>query len=134
MGGMYNLSKSIRRGLLSGLICGGAAFVGGLIGGPIGIGLGSAIGGAIGARIMSFRSAPTVLREDFKENERRELLERGKRLAFDAKEALLKVLLELITALTKCRSWREAAEAVLHPLLKELTEVTIKSFLRYLSG
>ncbi|XP_055301021.1 protein C19orf12-like [Sitodiplosis mosellana] len=134
MAGMDNLKKTAQKGLLGGVICGATAFVGALVGGPIGLGIGSAVGGAISAHLLRFRSAPDVVLNDFTPNERTDLLERARRAAVDTKEAVIKMLLQIISALLKCRSKEELIDRVLLPILKQLAEIGITSLLRYITG
>lgn len=83
---------------------------------------------------IGFRSIPNIVENDFTETERTEIIDRGRRALIDAKEAILKLLLQLISALLKCNTKRDIIDAVLLPISKELTEVTIRSILRYLTG
>lgn len=83
---------------------------------------------------IGFRSVPNVIQNDFTENQRTELMVRGRNAVLDAKEMILKFLLEVISALVNCRTKTELIDSVLLPLLKELTEVTIRSILSYLTA
>lgn len=82
----------------------------------------------------AFRSAPDVVQNEFTPNERTELLERARRAVIDAKEAIIKVLIQVISALLKCRSKEQLIDNVLLPLLKQLAEIGITSLLRYITG
>lgn len=79
------------------------------------------------------RSVPDVIQNDFTPEEQTSLLERARRHIIDAKEAIIKVLLNMISALCKCRSKQELIDNVLLPLLKQLAEIGIAELLRYIS-
>lgn len=50
----------------------------------------------------------------------------------DAKEAAIKLLLQLISGLLKCKNRKELIDNVLLPLMKQLAEIGIKELLRYI--
>lgn len=78
-----------------------------------------------------FRSAPDVVQNDMTPNETRDLLSRGSRALADAKEFLVRVVLQMLSQLRDCRTLEDFKKRVLLPLLEELIGLGVGQLIRF---
>lgn len=153
MSGQSNLKRTVRSSFLSSLVCGVGGFVGSLIGGPVGIAVGAVIGATISSRIFrkshwivanmlefysfvalftEFDSAPDVLRNDLTENDRMDLLERGRRTLSGWKEVIVDMILNALKNLPDCKTLDEFKCKFLYPLIEDVIRIGSTELIRYL--